>query len=82
MLQRVIDSRIEQKIRQIERLQSYGVDVPVAEVLASAKGVPGRIHIARVAVERNPQRFASIQDVFVQYLAPDAPNSTYVRARL
>jgi predicted metal-dependent phosphoesterase TrpH len=79
MLQRVIDSRIEQKIGQIERLQSYGVDVPVAEVLASAEGVPGRIHIARVAFEHNPQRFASIQDVFVQYLAPDAPNSTYVR---
>jgi predicted metal-dependent phosphoesterase TrpH len=78
VLQRVVDSRIEQKIRQIERLQSYGIDVPVAEVLAAAKGVPGRVHIARVAVERNPQRFSSIQDVFAQYLAPDAPNSTYV----
>jgi predicted metal-dependent phosphoesterase TrpH len=78
MLQRVIDSRIEQKIRQIERLQSYGVDVPVDEVLALAKGVPGRIHIARVALARNPQRFTSIQDVFVQFLAADAPNSTYV----
>jgi predicted metal-dependent phosphoesterase TrpH len=78
VLQRVIDSRVEQKIRQIERLQSYGVDVPVDEVLASAKGVPGRIHIARIAIERNPHRFATIQEVFTQYLAPDAPNSTYV----
>jgi predicted metal-dependent phosphoesterase TrpH len=78
MLQRIIDSRVEQKIRQIERLQSFGVDVPVAEVLAQAKGVPGRIHIARVAIERNPHRFASIQEVFAQYLAADAPNSTYV----
>lgn len=78
VLQRVIDSRVEQKIRQIERLQSYGVDVPVDEVLASAKGLPGRIHIARIAVERNPHRFATIQEVFAQYLAPDAPNSTYV----
>jgi predicted metal-dependent phosphoesterase TrpH len=78
ILQRVIDSRIEQKIRQIERLQSYGVDVPVAAVLESAQGVPGRVHIARVALERNPHRFTSIQDVFAQYLAPDAPNSTYV----
>lgn len=78
VLQQVIENRIEQKIRQIERLQAYGVDVPVAEVLAAAKGVPGRVHIARVAVERNPQRFSSIQEVFAQYLAADAPNSTYV----
>jgi predicted metal-dependent phosphoesterase TrpH len=78
VLQQVIGSRVEQKIRQIERLQSYGVDVPVDEVLASAAGVPGRIHIARIALLRNPQRFKSIQDVFVQYLAPEAPNPTYV----
>jgi predicted metal-dependent phosphoesterase TrpH len=77
-LQTVIDSRVEQKIRQIERLQGYGVDVPVAAVLEAAKGVPGRLHIALVALERNPGRFTSIQDVFVQYLAADAPNSTYV----
>src|SRR5215207_3382046 len=35
LLQQVIDNRIAQKIRQIERLQTYGVDVPVAEVLES-----------------------------------------------
>jgi predicted metal-dependent phosphoesterase TrpH len=78
-LARIVDSRIEQKVRQIERLQGYGVDVPVDEVMATAKGVPGRMHIAQVALARNPQRFHSIQDVFEQYLAPDAPNSTYVQ---
>ena len=78
MIQRVIDSRVEQKIRQIERLQAYGVDVPVDEVLALAKGVPGRNHIALVAIERNPHLFTSIQQVFAQYLAADASNSTYV----
>ena len=77
-LQEVIEGRVEQKIRQIERLQGYGVDVPVDDVLTSAQGVPGRIHIARVALARNPHRFTSIQDVFAQYLAADAPNSTYV----
>jgi hypothetical protein len=77
-LLRVIESRIAQKVQQIERLQGYGVDVPVDEVMALAQGVPGRIHIARVALTRNPARFTSIQDVFAQYLAPDAPNSTYV----
>lgn len=77
-LTRVIESRIDQKIRQIERLQGYGVDVPVDEVLAEAKGVPGRVHIARVALRRNPARFVSINDVFEQYLSTEAPNSTYV----
>lgn len=78
VLQQVVESRIEQKVRQIERLQGYGVDVPVEDVLARAGGVPGRLHIAQVALERNPQHFQSLQEVFDQYLAPDAPHSTYV----
>lgn len=78
MLEQVIASRIEQKIQQVERLQSYGVDVPVEEVLARAQGVPSRVHIAQVALERNPNRFASVADVFAQFLASDAPNPTYV----
>ena len=77
-LRQVIESRVEQKIRQVERLQGYGVDVPVDEVLELAQGVPGRVHIARVALARNPHRFTSLQDVFDQYLAANAPNSTYV----
>jgi 3',5'-nucleoside bisphosphate phosphatase len=77
-LQIVIDARIEQKIRQIEKLQSYGVHVPVDEVLDLAGGVPGRPHIAQVAVKHNPKRFQSISDVFDQFLAADAPNSVYV----
>lgn len=78
-LQQVIESRVEQKIRQVERLQSYGVDVPVDEVLSEAGGVPGRVHIARVALRRNPHKFSSIDDVFAQYLSTSAPNSTYVQ---
>ncbi|MFZ1756394.1 MAG: PHP domain-containing protein [Caldilineaceae bacterium] len=78
ILQRVIDSRVEQKVRQVERLQSYGVTVPVEEVLALADGVPGRPHIAQIALKHNPQRFQNIDDVFRQFLAGDAPNSVYV----
>ncbi len=74
----VIDARVEQKIRQIEKLQAYGIHVPVDEVLALAGGVPGRPHIAQVALQHNPQRFSSLSDVFVQFLAADAPNSVYV----
>lgn len=77
-LERVHASRLEQKIRQIERLQTYGVDIEVDAVLARAQGVPGRVHIAQEALARNPQRFTSVADVFAQFLAPDAPNSTYV----
>ena len=79
-MQRVIDSRVQQKILQVERLQSYGVDVPVDEVLADAGGVPGRVHIPRIALLRNPDKFTSINDVFAQYLAggtrPTRPTSS------
>ncbi|MBI1297911.1 PHP domain-containing protein [bacterium] len=77
-LDTVIAARVEQKIRQIEKLQAYGVHVPVDEVLALAGGVPGRPHIAQVALQHNPQRFSSLADVFAQFLASDAPNSVYV----
>ncbi len=78
LLAQVIGSRVEQKVRQIEKLQAYGVDIAVDEVLARAQGVPGRVHIAQVALERNPDRFTSIGDVFAQYLATDAQHSTFV----
>lgn len=81
MLDRVIKSRVEQKIRQVERLQTYGLHVPVEEVLALAGGVLGRPHIAQIALKHNPDKFSSLNDVFQQYLAPDAENPTYVRRR-
>lgn len=81
MLERVIESRVEQKIRQVERLQTYGLYVPVEEVLELAAGVPGRPHIAQIALKHNPHQFSSLADVFQQYLASDAENSTYVRRR-
>ena len=80
-LDQVIKSRVEQKIRQVERLHTYGLHVPVEEVLALAGGVPGRPHIAQIALKHNPHKFSSLNDVFEQYLAPDAENPTYVRRR-
>jgi predicted metal-dependent phosphoesterase TrpH len=77
-LDKVYEHRVQQKIHQVERMQAYGLDVPVDEVLSLAAGVPGRVHIAQVALTRNPTRFTSIKDVFDQYLAGDAPHSTYV----
>ena len=78
-LDRVMESRVEQKVRQAKRMQEYGLHVPVDEVLALAGGVPGRPHIAQVALEHNPEKFTSISDVFEQYLASDAEHSTHVR---
>jgi len=79
VLKQVVDARVDQKIRQTERLQRYGVKAPVDEVLALAKGVPGRVHIAKVALKHNPEKFKTISDVFEQYLAATAPNSTYAK---
>ena len=77
-MNRLKESRIEQKSRQVERLQSYGLHVPVDEVLALAGGVPGRPHIAQIALKYNPHKFTSLSDVFQQYLASDAQNPTHV----
>ncbi len=78
-LKEVIESRIEQKVRQVKRLHDYGLHVPVEEVLALADdGVPGRRHIAEIALKHNPDQFSCINDVFEQYLASDAKNPTYV----
>lgn len=77
-LQRVIDARLEQKIAQVERMQAYGLHVPLDEVLALARGVPGRPHIAQIALKHNPDRFDSLDDVFRQYLASNSENSTLV----
>ncbi len=79
ILDRVMESRVEQKVRQAERMQEYGLHVPVEEVLGLAGGVPGRPHIAQIALKYNPQKFTSISDVFEQYLASDAEHSTHVR---
>ncbi len=72
MMQKVQQGRVEQKIKQIEKLQSFGFDVPVDAVLARAGGMPGRPHIAAVLLERNPGRFDSIQQIFNEYLGVHA----------
>jgi predicted metal-dependent phosphoesterase TrpH len=69
---KVRQGRVEQKIKQIEKLQSFGFDVPVDEVFAKATGVPGRPHIAAVLMERNPGKFANIQQIFDEYLGTQA----------
>jgi predicted metal-dependent phosphoesterase TrpH len=71
ILDRIVQARIAQKIRQIKVLQDDGIDVPVEEVFSLVGGVPGRPHIAEVVMRRNPSRFASKQDLFAEYLTVD-----------
>ena len=68
ILNRIVQARIEQKIRQIKVLQDDGIDVSVEEVFSVVRGVPGRPHIAEVVMRRNPGRFASKEELFAEYL--------------
>ncbi len=68
VVRQVQAARVEQKVRQIEKLQSLGFDISVEEVFAQVTGVPGRPHIAAVLMARYPGRFASVQQVFDEYL--------------
>jgi hypothetical protein len=68
ILDRIVQARIEQKIRQIKVLQDDGIDVSVEEVFSLVGGVPGRPHIAEVVMRRNPGRFASKGELFSEYL--------------
>jgi hypothetical protein len=72
VMDQVQQGRIDQKIKQIELLQSFGFNVPVDEVFARASGMPGRPHIAAVLLERNPGRFESINQIFEEYLGVHA----------
>ncbi len=72
VITKVKEGRLDQKIRQIEKLQSFGFDIPVDAVLSRVSGVPGRPHIATVLMERNPARFETMQQVFDEYLGSRA----------
>jgi predicted metal-dependent phosphoesterase TrpH len=72
VMQKVQQGRVDQKVKQIERLQSFGFDVPTDEVFARATGMPGRPHIAAVLMERNPGQFKNINQIFDEYLGVNA----------
>lgn len=69
-IRRMIEARIEQKLAIARNLQKLGFDVPEEEVLALAGGgVPGRMHIAQVAVRRNPDRLPGPEVLFREYIS-------------
>ncbi len=65
---KIRQGRIDQKIKQIELLQSFGFAITVEDVFATVTGVPGRPHIAAVLMEKNPEKFQTIQQIFDEYL--------------
>jgi predicted metal-dependent phosphoesterase TrpH len=72
VMEKVRQGRIEQKKRQIEKLQTFGFEISVEEVFARVDGVPGRPHIAATLLERYPDRFTTPQQIFDEYLATHA----------
>lgn len=72
LIQQVKQGRVDQKIKQIEKLQSFGFDITVEEVFAKADGVPGRPHIAATLMEKHPTRFRTVQQVFDEFLGSQA----------
>jgi hypothetical protein len=73
IVQKVRDGRVAQKIRQIEILQELGFNISVDDVFARVQGVPGRPHIAAELMAQHPDRFQSIQQVFIEYLGVGKP---------
>jgi hypothetical protein len=72
IVEKVRQGRVEQKIRQIEKMQSFGFDIKVEDVFAKAKGVPGRPHIAATLREQYPDKFTSSQQIYDEYLGSNA----------
>ena len=72
IMDKVKQGRLDQKLAQIEKLKSFGLQIPVDEVFARASGVPGRPHIAAVLLDHNPGKFESIQQIFNEYLGTHA----------
>jgi len=69
-LKRAAAARFEQKVTTVRKLQALGFDVPVDEVLAAAGGgVPGRAHIAEVALARNPGRLRDADQFYRDYIS-------------
>ncbi len=75
VLQQVLEGRVEQKRMQVERLQALGYRITWEEVLAEAKGVPGRPHIAEVLMKHHPDEFPSMDAVFATVLRNNGPVS-------
>lgn len=72
-LERLEKEREDQKKAIIKKLNELGYQVTYEEAKAKAKGSVGRPHIARVLIERYPEQFKLIPDVFNKLLDQGKP---------
>ncbi len=67
------NQRINQKKNMIDKLQKLGYDITFEEVAKSVGGAFGRPHISKLLIEKYPEQFSSIKDVFDRYLGVGKP---------
>lgn len=65
--------RINQKKEMIEKLQNLGYEINFEEVKNIVGSSFGRPHIAKILMEKYPEEFFSIPDVFDKYLGVGKP---------
>jgi predicted metal-dependent phosphoesterase TrpH len=70
-LSQVLADRRDRNVRLIERLQSMGVDIELAEVESAGRSLTGRPHFARILVQKGYAR--NSEDAFRKYLGEKAP---------
>jgi len=67
------ESRIEQKMMMIRNLQKIGFDITYEDIKETVGASFGRPHIARFLVDKYPDKFITIKDVFDRYLGMNKP---------
>ncbi|MBW2990868.1 PHP domain-containing protein [Candidatus Woesearchaeota archaeon] len=73
VLEKARTERINQKKKMVKKLQEFGYEITFEEVLAHVKGEVARPHVAQVLVDKYPEEFSSIRDVFDKILGNDKP---------
>ncbi|MFH1275560.1 MAG: PHP domain-containing protein [Candidatus Woesearchaeota archaeon] len=71
--ERVKLARIEQKRKMIEKLQGFGFEINFDEVEKLVGGSFGRPHVARVLMQKYPEQFPDMRNVFDKYLGNNKP---------
>ena len=67
------NQREKQKIETVARIREMGYGITYADVRKKARGVVGRPHIARALIDKHPDEFRSIPEVFDKLLARGRP---------
>ncbi|MFH1784961.1 MAG: PHP domain-containing protein [Candidatus Micrarchaeota archaeon] len=67
-LKKLSQERVNQKKATVEKLNELGYKITFDEVKKKATGTVGRPHIAKVLLEKYPNDFCSISDIFIKLL--------------